>query len=141
MRALKLSEAIRIGSLKSRQGFGFYRRTRRLFGFFKVREACTMGAALDAIESPRIGEYNFFCRTFPITMTVAHCPACPSGSSLKTLGTVIIELNDQHRWTRERIADFVESVENAQSANAGNAQSVSDRSEEHQEENRELSYA
>ena len=135
MRALKLSEAIRIGSLKSRQAIGFYRRQTGVL-FWKIRWACALGAARDAVHLTESG--TGFRDLFPISWELIPCPVC---AKVGLLAASIVHLNDDQRWTRERIADFVESVENAQSANAVTAQSVSDRSEEHQEENRELSYA
>jgi hypothetical protein len=42
--------------------------------------------------------------------TTVQCPACPFADH-REVKYIIPHLNDQHRWTREQIADFVRSVE------------------------------
>lgn len=100
---LRLSEAIRLGSTMKPQGF---------FGFHPNggTQSCALGAAGDAIGitlvtiAPLPKEWCDLNRIHPL-------PPCPvdgcSGVRITFLGT-IAHLNDDHRWTRERIADWVE---------------------------------
>lgn len=41
----------------------------------------------------------------------AECPACPEGARTpQNIATVIVGLNDQHKWTREQIADWLDML-------------------------------
>lgn len=101
---MKLSEAIRLGSMLKPQCFGSY------FGVGLAKESsCAMGAAMDAINAksiPYIEDWQW------ITYTTAKCPHswaskhCPS-----IVHSIITHLNDSHRWTREAIADWVQTIE------------------------------
>lgn len=93
---MRLSEAIRLGAMLHRQAFGSYSHIDKSGRVFAT---CALGAARAAgyeIESgtlklsqcPECGDY-VWCPAFPL---VAH-------------------LNDIHQWTRERIADWVETIE------------------------------
>lgn len=102
---MRLSEAIRLGAMIHPQGFGS-RYERDAFSN-RIIASCAMGAAYVAVG-----------RT--------HCPAnwmpyyeiylgrCPGDECSKIwmrgdcfLIGLVTHLNDVHRWTRERIADFV----------------------------------
>ncbi len=92
---MRLSEAIRLGAMLHPQTYRDYR-TRDAHG---VTGTCALGAAEEA--------------GFPDPMTYLHelrtwCPGCPANGPLPA---VIAHLNDQHRWTREAIADWVETIE------------------------------
>ena len=120
---MKLSEAIRLGAMMKPQAFGDYfrggirKRWQRILNFLGLYSAqessCAWGAALeggfgyldseDDVVYP--DEYNW------LSESIIRCPACHIGQSTFYL---IVHLNDDHRWTRERIADWVESIENAQ---------------------------
>jgi hypothetical protein len=106
MKRMKLSTAIRKGAkLKPLQHFGdFYNVDRTA--------SCAFGAACDAVSAdPTICD---ICDIFPITsFTNVECPEChyPSFGRFEMI-ELVPHLNDTHRWTRERIADFVEQVEN-----------------------------
>jgi hypothetical protein len=50
----------------------------------------------------------------PLTGNHAICP-CGCIQEELPLGLMIMHLNDRHRWTRERIADWVETVETVNS--------------------------
>lgn len=89
---LRLSEAIRLGSMLHPQGFGAFRSHGR---------SCALGAAEDA---------GFvMTSTEAILTSVQPCPHDCCMSS--TVFGAIIHLNDYHGWTREAIADWVETVE------------------------------
>ena len=99
---MKLSVAIRIGSMTTRQIIG------------DIHDGgngrCAIGAAMDAVNATA---KQFFAwpreskEIFPIlTCQVVH----PSGDSMD-LQRCVWYLNDRDRFTREQIADFVEKVE------------------------------
>jgi hypothetical protein len=105
---MKLSEAIRLGSMLKPQGFGILRNTELT--------ACAMDAAF-AAAGVKLGDDTWRWRdeNWPILNAVIACPVC--GEDGKALDFIISShLNDTHRWTRERIADFVETIEPAQPA-------------------------
>ncbi len=66
---------------------------------------CARGAAMKAIGRPAGNWYwsEFFQWSVEINCT---CPVCGSSGGLS--GIIAFHLNDTHRWSRERIADFVE---------------------------------
>lgn len=97
---LKLSEAIRLGSLLSRQ----CHRALRLRNT-NSRFACAIGAAGDAIGKGSIAE---ICDAFPILNSQATHPVL---GYTGVLANIIVDLNDGASWTREKIADYAESVE------------------------------
>ena len=117
---MKLSEAIRLGSMSSPQAF---------HAFQSGEARCAMGAALDAIGSVPVrvagplpgaflrdtGTPSMVYAYYPIPLTwellLAQSAVCPHCSKPAMLGRVIVHLNDDERWTRERIADWVETQE------------------------------
>jgi hypothetical protein len=95
---MKLSEAIRLGSMMKPQAFGA---TRDGDG------SCALGTALDAVGMTA-AHYTDVMREWPHTMDIVSNPV--HGRQMMLM-SAIRELNDCERWTRERIADFVESIE------------------------------
>lgn len=105
---MKLSEAIRLGSMLKPQAFGTV---------FDGKGTCAVGAAKDAVGKLHLSFYY-----------VAHahrwdanqyqwnqqCPVCRGITREGVTCGMIPHLNDDHRWTREQIADWVEGVEAAQ---------------------------
>ena len=139
---MKLSEAIRLGSMLKPQGHGM---------LSTGRATCALGAAHEACPSPQ----KVWLVTSPLNLSVnttpyrgepayvepgtversdvpgpewsviywnAACPACalepPATASAPAMAVfrLIPHLNDDHRWTREQIADWVETIEQQQSA-------------------------
>lgn len=104
---MKLSEAIRLGAMLKPQGFGM---------LFDGEGTCANGAALDACGLlAEIGTHILKNR-FPIVEVQAErCFVCEKYMAKlafsTTLGGLVAHLNDDHKWTRERIADWVESQE------------------------------
>jgi hypothetical protein len=105
---MKLSDAIRLGSMLVPQGFD-HPVSRSGQG-----TACALEAACLAMS---IDDWSSTVTTFPIANAPAMrvCPACGYVDTLTppddpTLFAVW-HLNDFHRWTRERIADWVETIE------------------------------
>lgn len=132
---MKLSEAIRLGAMLKPQGFG---------GYFVYGKTCAMGAALDAIgqlrttyghsaDAPEVDFRHYrlaLNAAFPLlAMEPVACPRC--GFATRGLVEAIQHLNDApHRWTREQIADWVETIEQQQAAadrDGGAAQSRVDQ--------------
>jgi hypothetical protein len=99
---VRLSEAIRLGSMLKPQTFGV---------FSDDEGTCALGAANEARgrcadDSDVLTEaYELSARVCP----VADCTAFVQGED-----NIIPHLNDTHRWTRERIADWVQTIEDAQ---------------------------
>jgi hypothetical protein len=129
---MRLSEAIRLGAMLGPQVFG---------STFSAEGSCAFGAAVLAAQCPTFATGPFdthrslrdsdagsgYVAAVPnewnwIMETEAPCPVC---------GTVqpgyrqIAHLNDDHRWTRDAIADFVAERELAREAPAGECQEAS----------------
>lgn len=102
---MRLSEAIRLGAMLKPQAFGDY---------FNSVGTCALGAACEAagVSCEAIGDYE---RQF-LAVFAEPCPACgvrPDTGNKYTSGfcNTVLHLNDTHRWTREQIADWVETIE------------------------------
>jgi hypothetical protein len=107
---MKLSEAIRLGAMLKPQAFD---------ALFTGGATCAVGAALDAIGVELLDEA--VCKNFPpdslwdeaelrfplLAVVAVH----PVDLRHMEVGMLITDLNDFHLWSREQIADWVESVE------------------------------
>jgi hypothetical protein len=120
---MKLSEAIRLGSMLKPQGFGI---------LDVEGTTCVLAAAIDAAKPPVVkrqsgggevdlrsgraippGIYSFVelpPEWIPVMTQAVMCPEC---LVFDKGGTTFAHLNDCHRWPRERIADYVEALENS----------------------------
>lgn len=104
---MKLSEAIRLGAMLKPQGFGH----------IDNDGTCALGAAYDALG--KLNDKGFYYEqlmtVFPILRIADRvaCPVCHQPRGMFQLAT-IPHLNDDHLWTRERIADWVEQIEQQQ---------------------------
>ncbi len=97
----KLSEAIRLGAMMRPQGVVLF--------IDEVRNtSCALGAAMEASGLEGF-QYIDLRHRYPILTQWEHCPECRLSGLVE--GIIASCLNDDHRWTRERIADFVESLE------------------------------
>lgn len=97
---MRLSEAIRLGAMMRPQAF----RT-----LFTIDEACALGAALLAVGAAQEQALRSVRKRWPWALTVsANCPSC--GRSCPVFG-VITHLNDDHRWTREKIGTWIAEIE------------------------------
>ena len=99
---MKLSEAIRLGSMLKPQGFGPTHND--------GTHSCALTAALDAIG--KSGYYADICYHFTTPAMRVTQPV--SGEDMLAL-SAIRELNDRHRWTREQIADWIDTFDSAAS--------------------------
>ena len=109
---MKLSEAIRLGAMNSPQIKG---------GYMDGEGRCALSAACDAagigsVEAlhggRRVLDYPKLEETFPLLAKYV----CPPGTTSTTdeVQMIIWSLNDYNGWTREQIADWVETIENQQ---------------------------
>jgi len=110
---MKLSEAIRLGAMLRPQG---------RYCILGKAGTCALGAALEAaghldewkrlhvLGSDKMNEFWFkreIWSDFRYSMSV-H----PVNSHVQApVHDIIVELNDAHLWTRERIADWVATIE------------------------------
>ncbi len=120
---MTLSEAIRLGATLKPQTHGHFHTP-------AGRRTCALGAAIEALglkatpspngtASNRVtGElqecsmsYRWPEEWWAIVNILVPCPVC---SDVRYLLLMIPHLNDEHRWTREQIAEFVQNVEKAQ---------------------------
>jgi hypothetical protein len=104
---MKLSEAIRLGALLRHQAFGSY---------FSNEGSCALGAAAEAIGcTVRLKEHAVALTlrsSFPLydSPVAIICPDCQN-SYESCVSEIVAHFNDEHYWTRERIADWVETRE------------------------------
>jgi len=96
---MKLSVAIRLGAMLKPQGFG----SPYSGGDERKTQACALEGAALALGI----KYD----DLPFIDLQVTCPEC-GGPHQQYLNVFIAgHLNDAHHWTRERIADFVQSIE------------------------------
>ncbi len=94
---MRLSEAIRLGATLSPQGFGG--------GEGGPAARCALAAARDAT-----GVADLYSLHREVLSLGPHrCLDC--GAQRTSTWNMVIHLNDRHRWTRERIADWVATQE------------------------------
>lgn len=119
---MKLSEAIRLGAMLKPQTFGRIsgpvdgpRLPGDVLGLRFALGTCALGAAYDAgwlRQREDVGVHD----------APMYCPACGQWSYADEVDAlvnhIVMHLNDEHRWTREQIADWVESVEHRLAAPA-----------------------
>lgn len=109
---MKLSTAIRDGAKFRPQAFS------GPGGIYQSVTSCAIVAALEAVtgsidRAVRLyWTHNADVGLFPVLDCEVTDPTCASKQD--TLWHVITELNDGKKWSRERIADYVETVEEYQ---------------------------
>ncbi len=115
---MKLSEAIRLGSMLKPQGFGKSRH---------ITTACALDAACLAVGLGDSADTCYFelCHLFPILDDVIGAEqrfTFSDGPKYHdiTFGAAIMRLNDGARFSREIIAAFVERYEDALKETAKN---------------------
>ena len=104
---MKLSQAIREGAKLHEQHFNsmFQHRNRQI-----VR-SCAFGAALVGLFGSRQTEDKMLSDIERETGAALHGAATnPVTGAEDELSEVILYLNDEQRWTREAIADWLESI-------------------------------
>ncbi len=100
---MKLSEAIRLGATMKPQGFGM-----DAYG----SHSCALTAACDAVglETSNAGITELNRRYAWASSVRPMCPACHEHNGHLVTG-MCAHLNDDHGWTREQIAGWVETLE------------------------------
>lgn len=104
---MKLSEAIRLGAMLKPQAFGaLYGELAvvspgDVLGLRAIATSCALGAAHDAGWRGTVPNITPCC---PVCSGRSYAPAGP-------VAATVMHLNDGHRWTREQIADWVETIE------------------------------
>lgn len=109
---MKLSEAIRMNGMMKPQGFGGD-------SIVSVDAPCALGGALQSVGmQPADRDYGFGAveAAWPYSADLRYiflCPTCGEAAFLapSVIRNLIWHLNDQHKWTRSQIADWVETVE------------------------------
>jgi len=107
---MKLSEAIRLGCVLRPQAWGCY---------LSERGSCALGAACEAVGVMAVDgnepDYSLIApfpliATFPILDVKFLHPESQEREPIPLL-SIIVSLNDTFIWTRERIADWVQTIE------------------------------
>lgn len=104
---MRLSEAIRLGAMLKPQAYG--PPSGLVLLKFEPR-ICALAAASLAVGNESLNVFLDGIR-WPVLCRPVQCPVCGGVGVLWPLSLIVVELNDQHRWTRERIADWVETLE------------------------------
>lgn len=128
---MKLSDAIRLGSMASGQADGF---------FYLDGNTCAQGAALLAIgrlhaeRGASVPNFTALRDAWPWAHTLrGDCPVC--GEPRAYVAALIPHLNNSswsgHGWTREQIADWIATIEpqDAETQTVEQAQPVAKQSE------------
>lgn len=100
---MKLSEAIRKGAKLRPQAHGRYFESQG-----ETLCSCALGAAWEGVELHwiEIDAYGLEA-AFP---ALKECVWNPSKNRYANLIGAVIRLNDEEKWSREQIADYVESL-------------------------------
>lgn len=114
---MRLSEAILLGAMSSPQSFGDF--------MDKDGQTCALGAAalamgVDPAQSVSM-RWAVLNTRYSLLEENAKCPACSLVSGWwrrfrneeSDVEDVIVHLNDDHYWTRERIANWLVTIERA----------------------------
>lgn len=113
---MRFSEAIRLGSMLHPQCFGsLYRRLDGTTG--AIIASCAIGAVYTALGYTALGGITTEFDFLPwMKLVSVKCPECGSEPHPSVSMQTVTHLNDTHHWTRERIADWVESLESGAEA-------------------------
>ena len=106
---MTLAEAIRLGAMLKPQAFHG-----PVDLVSKETATCALAAAAEAIGLERFHRRADLWLTWfgGMERQHGHCPACRSYNNI-TVTSLVIHMNDDHQWTREAIADWVELQERA----------------------------
>lgn len=118
---MKLSEAIRLGAMLKPQAFN---------GTVTADGTCALAAAAEALGIAPVllnvdtGEYvvsyGALSAAFPsletheVALPCKPCEYTVESEGTRPLQSAIFHLNDSHKWSRERIADWVQTIEDQQ---------------------------
>ncbi len=93
-----LADLIRKGSLIRPQIFGTY---------VSLNGTCVVGAATDGLWGEGWSGHKAIMALPNISLSLRRPCDCRSDYAQYQLWQIMIHLNDDHRWTREQIADWV----------------------------------
>lgn len=101
---MRLSEAIKLGAMNGPQAFGALHRN---------GGSCALGAAGDAVGIQwDMNDIDAGVVALHVNFpTLLRRTTCPVSHGHNGVADIMVRLNDLHGWTRERIADWVETVE------------------------------
>ena len=107
---MRLSDAMRIGAaIRPQCQGGMFRTSSK-----GIKYSCAVGAIMEGLTGRSdITVDDFLYATFPIFSKKVSCPVNHQTMMVPTasLGAIIIHLNDNHGWTRERIADWIDTID------------------------------
>jgi hypothetical protein len=106
-----LAEAMRKGAALRPQCFGSYFMFEDRDGKMTPIESCALGAAYEGETGEVNGNLTLeeMLRVFPdIAGKGCMCSSC--GES-HTVCTMVVHLNDTHKWTREQIASWLDGLQ------------------------------
>lgn len=111
---MKLSESIRLGALIRPQAFGHT---------FVEGKSCALAAALEAsgvkpedlVATFAVSPWHLWDISSNKSVGQVSCPLCGEAFQVGVV-SMVVHLNDDHKWTREKIADWVEGIEDLFSA-------------------------
>jgi hypothetical protein len=95
---MKFTEAMRLGAMMHPQTYG---QSYDFEGETKIVASCAWGAAV-------VGGWPAADRIY--SKTPVGCPVCKRCVAHNDVTSLVTHLNDDHRWTREAIADHVDTL-------------------------------
>ena len=107
---MRLSEAIELGSLNTKQIRGIFSDGRD--GACALGAAC-IGSGVDAMDLTGCSNYTGIKEKFPILNLVLDAPVHEGNDGRGRLMSYILWLNDVSLWPRPKIAAWVRSIEDS----------------------------
>ena len=121
---MKLSEAIRLGAMLKPQANGGYAGEGSC-ALLAAADALGIATVFDVRAGRYLVDYVVLERRYPFLLDIVDSPVHTFlRARAPIMRDVIWHLNDSCGWTREQIADWVETIERAQDAEAVGAVSV-----------------
>lgn len=102
---MKLSEAMRLGSIATTQSVGSWSKDDPNSEGGKAM--CAMSTAWYALTGHGGNDANNSALT---DLLERHAVSNPVSGEAESVASVVIDLNDQHKWSRTQIADWLESI-------------------------------
>ena len=112
---MKLSEMMILGAMMSPQTRGQLANDKGTCGLGAVVEASGLLDKWKAIaalpQSEQLGKWDDFWSSVPFYRFMQSIYIHPITGERRTVNSIIISLNDSHKWTRERIAQWIATIE------------------------------
>lgn len=111
---MRASEAMRLGATLHKQAFmsffnlGCDGETR-----LRIVATCALGSISAALGATAAEQPELYAEAYPWIVQDGDQRLCPAecGGVMGRTDGMIVHLNDDHHWTREQIADWLETVE------------------------------